>query len=83
MWNEQPAGKDHPWRYMPFHAMTPHTSGVTIDAQVLQNASSSHYIMDYYTLRVMSMAILGSLTHLMAVPWKFENECCVVMGFQV
>jgi len=47
VWNEQPAGKDHPWRYMPFHAMTPHTSGVTIDAQVLQNASSSHYIMDY------------------------------------
>lgn len=34
VWNEQPAGKDHPWRYMPFHAMTPHTSGVTIDAQV-------------------------------------------------
>jgi formate dehydrogenase len=33
VWNEQPAGKDHPWRYMPFHAMTPHTSGVTIDAQ--------------------------------------------------
>ena len=40
MWNEQPAGKDHPWRYMPFHAMTPHTSGVTIDAQVLQMAQT-------------------------------------------
>ncbi len=34
MWDEQPAGKDHPWRYMPNNAMTPHISGTTLDAQV-------------------------------------------------
>lgn len=34
VWYPQPAPKDHPWRYMPNHAMTPHISGTTIDAQV-------------------------------------------------
>ncbi|KAI4375329.1 hypothetical protein MLD38_013212 [Melastoma candidum] len=34
VWNPQPAPKDHPWRYMPNHAMTPHTSGTTIDGQL-------------------------------------------------
>ncbi|MCI38440.1 formate dehydrogenase, partial [Trifolium medium] len=33
-WFPQPAPKDHPWCYMPNHAMTPHISGTTIDAQV-------------------------------------------------
>ena len=35
VWYPQPAPKDHPWRYMPNHAMTPHISGTTIDAQVI------------------------------------------------
>ena len=34
MWYPQPAPKDHPWRYMPNNAMTPHISGTTIDGQV-------------------------------------------------
>uniref|UniRef100_A0A453LQV7 D-isomer specific 2-hydroxyacid dehydrogenase NAD-binding domain-containing protein n=1 Tax=Aegilops tauschii subsp. strangulata TaxID=200361 RepID=A0A453LQV7_AEGTS len=34
VWYPQPAPKDHPWRYMPNNAMTPHISGITIDAQV-------------------------------------------------
>ena len=29
----QPASKDHPWRSMPRHAMTPHYSGTTLEAQ--------------------------------------------------
>ncbi|EIE20521.1 formate dehydrogenase [Coccomyxa subellipsoidea C-169] len=33
VWPEQPAPKDHPWRHMPNHAMTPHISGTTLDAQ--------------------------------------------------
>ncbi|KAK4367465.1 hypothetical protein RND71_011257 [Anisodus tanguticus] len=33
VWYPQPAPKDHPWRYMPNQAMTPHISGTTIDAQ--------------------------------------------------
>jgi formate dehydrogenase len=33
VWFPQPPPKDHPWRSMPFHAMTPHTSGTTLSAQ--------------------------------------------------
>lgn len=33
VWHPQPAPKDHPWRTMPNHAMTPHMSGTTLEAQ--------------------------------------------------
>jgi formate dehydrogenase len=33
VWFPQPAPKDHPWRTMPHHGMTPHTSGTTLSAQ--------------------------------------------------
>jgi formate dehydrogenase len=32
-WFPQPAPKDHPWRTMPHHGMTPHTSGTSLSAQ--------------------------------------------------
>ena len=33
VWFPQPAPKDHPWRTMPHHGMTPHTSGSSLSAQ--------------------------------------------------
>jgi formate dehydrogenase len=33
VWYPQPAPKDHPWRAMPHHGMTPHTSGTSLSAQ--------------------------------------------------
>lgn len=33
VWYPQPAAPDHPWRTMPHHAMTPHVSGTTLEAQ--------------------------------------------------
>ena len=33
VWFPQPPPKDHPWRTMPHHAMTPHVSGTTLSAQ--------------------------------------------------
>ncbi len=33
VWFPQPAPRDHPWRSMPHHGMTPHTSGTTLSAQ--------------------------------------------------
>lgn len=33
VWFPQPAPRDHIWRQMPHHAMTPHTSGTTLSAQ--------------------------------------------------
>ena len=33
VWFPQPAPPNHPWRKMPHHAMTPHVSGTTLEAQ--------------------------------------------------
>jgi hypothetical protein len=33
VWFPQPAPKDHPWRTMPHHRMTPHISGTGLSAQ--------------------------------------------------
>ena len=33
VWYPQPASVDHPWRTMPHHGMTPHTSGTSLSAQ--------------------------------------------------
>ncbi len=33
VWYPQPAPADHPWRSMPNHAMTPHVSGTSLEAQ--------------------------------------------------
>ena len=33
VWYPQPAPADHPWRNMPNHAMTPHVSGTSLEAQ--------------------------------------------------
>jgi len=33
VWFPQPAPQDHPWRTMPHHGMTPHTSGSSLSAQ--------------------------------------------------
>jgi formate dehydrogenase len=33
VWYPQPAPQNHPWRTMPHHGMTPHTSGTSLSAQ--------------------------------------------------
>ncbi|MCA1186304.1 MULTISPECIES: NAD-dependent formate dehydrogenase [unclassified Saccharopolyspora] len=33
VWYPQPAPADHPWRSMPGHALTPHVSGTSLEAQ--------------------------------------------------
>jgi formate dehydrogenase len=33
VWFPQPAPRDHPWRKMPHHGMTPHVSGTSLSAQ--------------------------------------------------
>jgi len=33
VWFPQPAPQDHPWRTMPYNAMTPHISGTSLSAQ--------------------------------------------------
>ncbi|KAK7266120.1 hypothetical protein RIF29_18760 [Crotalaria pallida] len=48
VWFPQPAPKDHPWRYMPNHAMTPHISGTTIDAQLRYAAGVKDMLERYF-----------------------------------
>ena len=40
VWYPQPAPSDHPWRSMPHHGMTPHTSGTSLSAQARYAAGS-------------------------------------------
>jgi formate dehydrogenase len=40
VWYPQPAPADHPWRTMPHHGMTPHTSGTSLSAQARYAAGS-------------------------------------------
>eukprot|EP00252_Welwitschia_mirabilis_P022672 TRINITY_DN6202_c0_g1_i1.p1 TRINITY_DN6202_c0_g1~~TRINITY_DN6202_c0_g1_i1.p1 ORF type:complete len:386 (+),score=65.60 TRINITY_DN6202_c0_g1_i1:60-1217(+) len=48
VWFPQPASKDHPWRRMPNHAMTPHISGTTIDAQMRYAAGVKDMLDRYF-----------------------------------
>jgi len=47
VWFPQPPPKDHPWRTMPHHAMTPHTSGTSLSAQA-RYAAGVHEILECY-----------------------------------
>ena len=40
VWFPQPAPKDHPWRTMPHHGMTPHISGSSLSAQARYSAGT-------------------------------------------
>ena len=45
VWFPQPPPKDHPWRSMPNHGMTPHTSGTSLSAQA-RYASGTREILE-------------------------------------
>jgi formate dehydrogenase len=40
VWFPQPPAKDHPWRHMPNHGMTPHMSGSSLSAQARYSAGT-------------------------------------------
>ena len=48
VWFPQPAPKDHPWRKMPHHGMTPHISGTTLSAQARYAAGTREILEDYF-----------------------------------
>src|SRR5688572_30119290 len=43
VWFPQPAPRDHPWRTMPNHGMTPHVSGTSLSAQARYAARSEEH----------------------------------------
>ncbi|MGH8544910.1 MAG: NAD-dependent formate dehydrogenase [Gammaproteobacteria bacterium] len=71
VWFPQPPPKDHPWRTMPHHAMTPHTSGTSLSAQaryaagvreILECWLDGRPIRDEYLI-VQSGALAGAGAH--------------------
>ncbi len=48
VWFPQPAPKDHPWRTMPHHGMTPHVSGTTLSAQTRYAAGTREILESYF-----------------------------------
>ena len=48
VWFPQPAPKDHPWRTMPHHGMTPHISGTSLSAQTRYAAGTREILENYF-----------------------------------
>ena len=48
VWFPQPAPKDHPWRTMPHHGMTPHISGSSLSAQTRYAAGTREILEAYF-----------------------------------
>jgi formate dehydrogenase len=49
VWFPQPAPQDHPWRTMPHHGMTPHTSGTSLSAQARYAAGAREILECYFS----------------------------------
>ncbi len=48
VWFPQPAPKDHPWRTMPHHGMTPHISGSSLSAQARYAAGTKEILESWF-----------------------------------
>jgi formate dehydrogenase len=51
VWFPQPAPKDHPWRSMPHHGMTPHISGTSLAAQTRYAAGTREILECWFDKR--------------------------------
>jgi formate dehydrogenase len=51
VWFPQPAPKDHPWRTMPHHGMTPHVSGTSLSAQTRYAAGTREILECWFEKR--------------------------------
>jgi formate dehydrogenase len=51
VWFPQPAPKDHPWRTMPHHGMTPHVSGTSLSAQARYAAGTREILECWFESR--------------------------------
>jgi formate dehydrogenase len=49
VWFPQPAPRDHPWRSMPHHGMTPHISGTSLSAQARYAAGVREILECWFT----------------------------------
>jgi formate dehydrogenase len=51
VWFPQPAPRDHPWRAMPNHGMTPHISGSSLSAQARYAAGTREILESFFADR--------------------------------
>jgi formate dehydrogenase len=51
VWFPQPPSQDHPWRTMPHHGMTPHTSGTSLSAQARYAAGTREILECWFDKR--------------------------------
>ena len=51
VWFPQPAPRDHPWRTMPHHGMTPHISGSSLSAQARYAAGTREILECFFSGR--------------------------------
>jgi formate dehydrogenase len=51
VWFPQPPSKDHPWRTMPHHGMTPHISGTSLSAQARYAAGTREILECWFSGR--------------------------------
>src|SRR4029453_8499651 len=51
VWFPQPAPRDHPWRTMPNHGMTPHISGTSLSAQARYAAGTREILECFFDER--------------------------------
>jgi formate dehydrogenase len=51
VWYPQPAPRDHPWRTMPHHGMTPHMSGSSLPAQARYAAGTREILESFFAGR--------------------------------
>src|SRR5712671_5519886 len=51
VWFPQPAPRDHPWRTMPHHGMTPHISGSSLSAQARYAAGTREILESWFAGR--------------------------------
>jgi len=51
VWFPQPAPRNHPWRSMPHHGMTPHTSGTSLSAQARYAAGTREILECWFEKR--------------------------------
>ena len=51
VWFPQPAPADHPWRTMPHHGMTPHTSGTSLPSQAKYAAGTREILEAFFAGR--------------------------------
>ena len=51
VWFPQPAPRDHPWRTMPNHGMTPHISGSSLSAQARYAAGTREILESFFADR--------------------------------